>query len=244
MSEQKHLVPVKEDATQNAVALSPRERIARDWRSYLSSPKSLARVCRRCTTPTECFTRVPVNFQSMRKMGGDGELEAYIEAHLTALSDFMLRPQGFTQAHIEYISSKIVNDEEFNWLNMADFNLIIDRIKSQYHEYGIVYNTFSADIFMGILRKYNEEKLAAIEEYHANENNRRKQEFRNGKAKLIYYIDGDGKLRFTEEYLKMQREKQEQKEEIERENKRKRDAAACFSSNIESPRTSKNAADE
>lgn len=84
-----------------------------------------------------------------------------------ALSKYLNLKQGITQDQVDIVVRTLMNDEEYKHLNMADFNLIITRIKE--NRYGDFYGSFTGSKFLEICDQYNRERLMAIERYRQQE---------------------------------------------------------------------------
>lgn len=178
--------------------------------------KQLARQYRDYT-PALAFQCKEPTISALIKENGADEVEATFTLHLVALSRYLNLKAGLTEDQIDYIVEKLTTD--YKWLKMADFAIIIDRIKS--NKYGDFYENFNGNKFLDILAKYDVERTMEIERIRTEENNIHKAEWRNLKpASLPYYLDEEGRFHLTEK--EEQRIEKEQAEKAAAEAERQR----------------------
>jgi len=155
------------------------------------------------------------SIHEIAKRVGIEEVEATFTLHLVALARFLNLSKTLTEEHIDFIVLKLTTDENYKWLKMADFAILIDRIKSG--KYEKFYENFNATKFLECLDKYCEERTDELV--------RIRQEQRNAseiggvepsRVKLNYFINSLGKVELTpEEQAKVDKKRRE------RENQRK-----------------------
>lgn len=151
-----------------------------------------------------------------------GDVRGSVILHLSALARFLNLRSTLTNEHIEFIADKILTDEYYKWLKPADLKIFFDRIKMG--RYGDFFGNLNSISFFQSLDKYMIERNGEIERMHDEENRQRRQDMR-GAAKLPYYVDGDGRLQWTEAAKAAALEEQRRKEAVEAETRRKMEAA-------------------
>lgn len=127
--------------------------------------KQLARRYRGCTPALAFQSGEPSIFELIKQQGED-EVEAIFTLHLVALSRYLNLKAGLTEEQIDFVVEKLVTD--YQWLKMADFAIVIDRIKSNY--YGSFYENFSGQKFLDIMQQYDCERTSEIERIRDEEN--------------------------------------------------------------------------
>lgn len=181
--------------------------------------KQLARQYRGFT-PALAFQSDEPTINALIKEQGIDEVEATFTLHLVALSRYLNLKAGLQEDQIDYIVEKLTTD--YKWLKMADFAIIIDRIKS--NQYGEFYENFNGNKFFDILAKYDVERTMEIERIRTEENNVCKQEWRELRPAacsiLPYYIDEEGCFHLTDK--EKQRIEKEQAEKAAAEAERQR----------------------
>lgn len=128
--------------------------------------KDLARRYRSVNSPALCFQSGEKSIFAITKEVGEEEMEATFTLHLVALSRYLNLKNGLTDEQIDFVVEKLLT--EYKWLNMADFALVIDRIKSNY--YGSFYENFSGQKFLEIMQQYDYERTCEIERIRDEEN--------------------------------------------------------------------------
>ena len=167
-------------------------------------------------TPAIAFQSDEPSIHALIVDNGIEEVEGVFTLHLVALSRYLNLKAGLTEDQIDYIVEKLTTDYE--WFKMADFAIIIDRIKS--NKYGDFYENFNGNKFLDIVAQYDQERTMEIERIRSEENNAFRQSFNSDNMKLPYYIGKDGRIHLTpkreEEITKEQQEREAIRAESER----------------------------
>lgn len=176
-------------------------------------------------TPALAFQSDEPTINALIKQNGIDEVEATFTLHLVALSRYLNLKAGLTEDQIDYIVEKLTTD--YKWLKMADFAIIIDRIKS--NQYGEFYENFNGNKFFECLQKYDMERTSEIERIRTEENNVYKAEWRNLKpAALPYYLDEEGRFHLTEKEEQRIEKEQEEKKAAEEERQRREELSRAI----------------
>jgi hypothetical protein len=189
--------------------------------------KQLARQYRGFT-PALAFQSDEPTINALIKEQGIDEVEATFTLHLVALSRYLNLKAGLQEDQIDYIVEKLTTD--YKWLKMADFAIIIDRIKS--NQYGEFYENFNGNKFFDILAKYDVERTMEIERIRTEENNVCKQEWRELRPAacsiLPYYIDKEGCFHLTEKEQQRIENEQAEKKAAEEERQRRKELSRAI----------------
>lgn len=168
-------------------------------------------------TPALAFQSKEPSIHALIVDNGIEEVEGVFTLHLVALSRYLNLKAGLTEDQIDYIVEKLTTD--YKWLKMADFAIIIDRIKS--NKYGDFYENFNGNKFLDIVAKYDQERTMEIERIRSEENQSFRQSFSPEKVKLPYYIGKDGRIHLTPDKEEEIAREQQKREEIRAENERR-----------------------
>lgn len=163
-------------------------------------------------TPAKAFTSGGKSIYYLAKEQGELRVAAAFSLHLVALSRFLNLKNGLSESHIDYIVDKLLSD--YKWMNLADFAIVIDRIKSAY--YGDFYENFNATKFLDIMRKYDLERTEAIIRVRQKEAEEGPGISRQSRG----YVQG-----LLNDMSAKAKEKRERRKAIEEERKREVDAA-------------------
>lgn len=140
-------------------------------------------------TPALAFRHDAPTIKELCDKEGVEEVEATFTLHLVALSRFLNLKAGLTEEQIDYIVGKLTTD--YKWFKMADFAIIIDRIKSAH--YGTFYENFNATKFLEVIQQYDIERNEAIERMRIEEKEAASKTLANATANLPYTIK-DGRI--------------------------------------------------
>lgn len=175
--------------------------------------KQLARQYRGFTPAMAVMSKEPSICEISKKVGID-EVEATFTLHLVALARFLGLSRTLTEEHIDHIVLKLTTEEEYKWLKMADFAILIDRIKSG--KYGTFYENFNATKFLECLDKYCEERTDELVRIRQEERNAR--EFAGiepSKVNLNYFINNFGHVELTpQEKASVEKKKAERERQL------------------------------
>lgn len=130
------------------------------------TPNELSKHYKAYNTPALCFQSKEQSLLALSRESRRQDVEFALSIHITALNDYLCQKSGMKRDHVEFVVGVIL--DEYKWLNMADINLIINRIKSNY--YGEFYENFNGQKLLGIFAKYNEERMCEIERIRDEEN--------------------------------------------------------------------------
>lgn len=162
-----------------------------------ATPKELSVQCKGISTPQKAFEAKFPSLFVMSRDAGEGVIEAYLSLHLAELSKFLNLKNGLTRDHIEFVVEQVM--EQYGmWITMADINLIIKRIKSNY--YDDMYENFNAQKLLKIFSDYDIERDEMIIEFRKRENDSISSSINTSAHNVGYGIVG-GRIVFGEDYF-------------------------------------------
>ena len=126
------------------------------------APANVRRLMMDRTTALACYQAQAPTLASIRREQGEKYCTARVAEYLLSIENYLGDKMDMSKAQYIEIAEDIMN--EFYVLNIADINLVVQRIK--HGEYGKVYGKISCAYIYDAFRNYYQERSDAVAESH------------------------------------------------------------------------------